>query len=767
MKNYKILTAAACLIALAACRQENPYQTVPGGLDSSKPAVTSFVYDDAASGAKTAGFGWDASKADAAGATSYTIELTADVSVDNPVNTSSVTIVEAPATSAVVSKGIVAGGFYYARIRANYPGFYFSDWTYLGSASSPMVVCVGQGVVAADFGAPANLKTSNVAETSFKASWDAVPFATSYTFEYKPASSGNWEVVPGITATTYEAEGLVGSTTYDIRVKAVKGDAESDYTTGSVTTLEPSKFNANMTKASDFIEFLTSEASLASSTNEYTLEADIDLTGETVPSAESFKGILDGKGHTIKGLKSGKPLFTSLSGTVKNLVIDASCEFAPEVAFFGVIAGESSGTISGVTNKAAVTYSAESVPGPALFAAIAGASSGEISDCINEGAITVTVEKVIDGTGVAGIVGYQAAAVNNCVNKGAITVTAKYVDAKVAVLDAKDALPTTGGVVGYGAPGFSMNGCDNYGTVSYKLSAIDTYLSDSTVNLNRNQHGGIVGSPCGSVSNCHNYGKVDIAAKHSTPGTAILNEGSFKREFILCVGGIGGGDYQFTNTTDVFSNTSYINCVNEGEIIVDSDAAQSNSAIGGIVGWPGQEKPLTGTSVNGCTNKGAITGRGAMKCRIGGIEGGTGVIENSENQGVITLESGNVGSAIGALCGFHSQGHAITGCTGGGEIICKVNLTGGLSGFIGNVGNVDHDTATGCKVNCKITVPEYNAKRMGMVVGYYNGSSKVVVLGSATDPIQVSGSINGVPASADNIYGTDNDSNHTINYVIK
>ena len=757
MKNYKILTVAACLLALAACKQENPYQTVPGGLDATKPAVASFNYDAATSGAKSAGFTWDAAQAVSAGATSYTIELTDDVTNPNVVNGTSITIVNVPETSAIVTKNIKAGAFYYARIRANYPGYYFSNWTYLGSEANPLAVCVGTGTVEAKFGAPANLKTSNVSETGFKATWDPVPFATGYVFEYKPASTGDWEKVE-TTATTYDTDGLVGKTAYDIRVKAVKGEEESDYTTGSVTTLEPSKFNPQMSKLSDFIEFLNTEAILAGAASEYTLEADIDLTGQTIPAVESFKGTLDGKGHVIKGLKNGKPLFNTLTGTVKNLVFDASCEFAPEVAFFGIVAGDNQGTISGVTNKAKIAFAASSLADPALVAAIAGQSSGEISGCTNEGAVSVKIDGATVAVGVAGIVGYQAAAINNCINKGNISFEAKNISGKVTVVDATGALPTIGGIAGYGAPGFSISGCENHGVVDYKITAAET---DMTANLNRNQIGGIVGSPCGAVSNSNNYGAVNVSLKHSTPGSEL------PFEFIVCVGGIGGGDYEFTNTSEVFSNTSYINCVNEGNITVDSDAQKSNSAIGGIVGWPGQEKPVTGTSVNGCTNKGNITGKGIMKCRIGGIEGGTGVIENSENQGVITIESANVGSAVGSLCAFHSQGHAITGCTAGGEVVVKCDLTGGVGGLIGNVGNVEHNTGAGCKVNCKITVPTYNADCHGMVVGYFNGTSKTVVLGSADSPIEVSGSINGTSANADNIFGKAHNENHTINYIIK
>lgn len=757
MKNIKIFAFAAGLLAIAACNKENGF-VLPGGYDASKAAVSSLNYDESASTAKAVGFTWDASKALAAGATSFTLELTDNIETSDVENGTSVTIVYAPETSAVVTKDITAGSFYYARIRANYEGFYYSDWTYLGSNSNPLAVLVGTGPVEAKFGAPAGLSFVP-AETSFKATWDAVPFATTYTFEYKAQSSGEWSVVGDLKATKYEVEGLVAETSYDVRVKAYKGETASEYTTATVTTLPPSGFKPQMATADAFIEFLTSEAPGAAGTNEYTLEADIDLSGKTVPMAESFKGVLDGKGHTIKGIQSGSPLFATLSGTVKNLVIDASCKFAPAVPYFGIIAGEGTGAIISVHNKAAVTLNAETVADPMLVAALAGQFSGEISDCVNDGAVTVNVSGATVAVGVGGIVGYCAGTVKNCNNQAQVSFTAKNITAKTQVIDAKDALPTIGGIVGYGAPGFNVGGCNNKGKVVYAITAADT---DLVANLNRNQIGGIAGSPCGEINSSNNYGEVNVSVKHSTPGTAL------PKEFIVCVGGIGGGDYQFTNSTDVFSNTSYINCVNEGNVIVDSDASNSNSAIGGIVGWPGQEKPETGTKVSGCTNKGNVTGKGAMKCRLGGIEGGTGVIENCVNEGIITLEATNTGSAIGSICGFHSQGHAITGCTAKGEVNAKVKATGGVGGLIGNIGNVAHETGTGCVVNCKITAVDADAaKTTGFVVGYFNGTSKVIVLGTTDSPIKVSGTLNGNNPSPDNIRGTSNThANHTINYTI-
>lgn len=757
MKTSKIFILALGIAALVACKQENPYKFNPGGLDASKPAVASIAYDAAASGPAKAAFTWDAEQALAAGATSFTLELTDDILVDYVKNNGTAwSVIYAPETSYVVSKGISAGKFYYVRIRANYDGYYYSNWTYLGTADTILAVLVGTGPMVANFGAPANL-TAVPTETSFKASWDAVPFAETYTFEYKAKSAEEWSVIDNMKVTEYEVNGLVGETVYDYRVKANKGGVSTEYTEATVTTLAPSGFDPHIGNGDAFLAFLAEESGLAAVGAEYTLEADIDLSGKTVVPAASFKGVLNGKGHSIKGLSLTAPLFTTLSGRVKNLVLEGTA--SPEGPVFGVVAGDCSGSIEGVTNNVAVTYSAAAIAEPILVAGIVGQCSGELVNCFNEAAVSVVSSGAAVGLGVAGLAALLTGPASGCDNRGDVSFSATHYSAKAKIAEA-DVLPTVGGVAAIGAAGFSVSDCKNYGKVSFVLTAAET---DLAANMNRTQIGGVVGAPCGRITNTHNYGEVNVSMKHSTPGTAIA---AF--DLIVCVGGIGGGDFLFTNTsTGPFSNTSYTNCVNEGAIIVDSDASKSNSAIGGIVGWPGQEKPAPGTSVSGCTNRGAITGRGAMKCRLGGIEGGSGVMENSVNEGVITLDVTSTASVIGSLCGFHSQGHAITACAAKGEIIAKCKATSGIGGLIGNLGNVEHDTAYGCIVDCKITTSEAAPETTGFVVGYFNGTSKSVTLGSAADPIQVSGSLNGAAPTDATICGTKNPDNHTINYVIK
>lgn len=488
------------------------------------------------------------------------------------------------------------------------------------------------------------------------------------------------------------------------------------------------------------------------------LGADIDMSGRNIPAIDSYAGRFDGKGHTLKGISSCKPLFSEFGGWFKDVIFDQSCSFTPDVPVFGIVAGVNTGIIENVTSSSPVSYTVASIPDPVLIAAIAGQSSGMILNCVNEGAVSIVSQGPVTGLGVAGIVAYQSSSLSNCINRGAISFEAPNISSKATVVDAANALPSVGGVSAIGAPGFLMENCHNYGKVSYRLYAAET---DMTANLSRNQIGGVVSSPCGAVRKCNNYGEVNVSLKHSTPGTNL------PYEFIACVGGIGGGDYLFTSSSGPYFNTSYYDCVNEGTVIVDCDAYLSNTAVGGIVGWPGQEKSNSGYAEN-CVNRGTIIGRGVMKCRIGGVEGGTGCMYKCSNEGTVILESGNVESAIGSLCGFHSQSQYIESCTAGGEVKSMVaNQAGGVSGFIGNVGNMANYTAYGCKVNCKITVATYDPQTVGMVVGKYNGTTREVVLGDPNNPIEVSGSINGTPASSSNIYGLMNDSNHTIYYVIK
>ena len=734
MKSFKIFAIAAGLLALAACTKEQEIYSV-AKLDASKPAVASLSYDDASSSNTAAGFTWSADAAIAAGATSFTLEMTDNIDIQSVDNGTFFKVVEAPAVTYVM-KGLTKGAYLYARVRANYPGFLFSNWTYLGSESNPLAVCVGTGTMDAKFGAPANLKASST-ETSIKATWDSVPFAQYYVFEYKPASAGDWSVIGELTETTYEAEGLVGETNYDIRVKAVKGDKESEYTTGSVKTLEHFKFNPKMSRVNDLLEFFKTEAAQASSASEFTLENDIDLSGISISSAASFNGILDGKGHSIKGLALTAPMFAEISGTVKNLTLEGTA--VPSAQVFGVLAANSTGTLSKVVNKVAVSYSVEAITSETLIAGLVGNASGSISECSNEGAVDVTASSGIVNLAVGGIAAKASASFENCSNSGSISVESPFASARKAgtIVAVTDYAPCVAGLVGYALEGFSMTGSSNSGAITYRNTTIDK----TNGAVERILVAGVVAATNGSIFNSTNSGKIVIDTKTSDRAPRTGSGTSY----IVCVGGIAGGDYYAGETQ---TGTTIDGCSNSGEIEFISDAANANSTVGGIVGWPGVEGAGSNSTSHKCSNTGKITVDGVSKVRVGGISGGSGHITDCDNDSEIVITSANNASVAAFICGFHTQNHVFTGNTAKGkmEVKCQIDGAGGL---IGGQGNQKIESGTGCKANCTF-VTTAETTNIGLVVGKISSGSNAVVLGTEADPIKIKGNVNGTELTASN-----------------
>lgn len=770
MKSFKILIAAAALaVFFTACEKQEVFT----GIDSSKAGITDFTYDETMSSATSVSLIWNPDKALAAGATSISVQLAhnedfSDATMYKPevsmyANTPQGITIQADATvtDGCIFNGLKENDRYYARIRANYPRSIYSEWTLLQEDGGLACISVGHGILAMVFAAPKQVDLEVASEGKMRASWSVVGLAEGYAFQWKESAGSTWSEEEETTGSSAIISGLKAETSYDVRVRSYRGSGDSkeysDYTTASMTM--PKSEYKMLSSKNDLVEFFASVAAAAKGSDIFKMSADIDLGGEQIVGADSFAGVFDGQGFAIKGVKSSTPLFGVLNGTVQNVVIDASCKFTPTVSTFGVIASDNKGSISDITNKADVLYEVESISEPILIAGIVGQSSGSLSNCVNEGAVKVAASGSAVGLGVAGVVGFLNAPASKLTNKGTVTFSAKNIASKSEMCGAgKNVLPTPGGIVAIGAEGFALENCNNHGRIVFNVFGADT---DLTANLNRNQIGGIVGAPCGNVVKCNNYGDIEVSVKNSSPGTAL------GYEYIVCVGGIGGGDYLFTSTSGVISNTNYTECTNEGNIHVNSDASKSNSAIGGIVGWPGQEKP-TDTVTKGCLNKGNIFAEGAMKCRLGGIQGGSGVMDGCTNEGTITLSVTNTACAIGSLCGFHSQGHAITNCVAKGEVTATVQATGGVGGLIGNIGNVAHTTATGCEVHCKITSLDTAGETTGLVVGYFNGTSQAITLGTPEDPIKVSGSVNGAPASASNIRGSKNATDiHVINYAIK
>ena len=404
--------------------------------------------------------------------------------------------------------------------------------------------------------------------------------------------------------------------------------------------------------------------------------------------------------------------------------------------YIGAVTGSSNSytVTEGCENYGALTFNSNNSGALVCLGGITPYSAGEIKNCINEGNVRFESTAQLKGTIVAGIASYQNGPISGCTNKGEIYMTGGAFGGRNTVGSIDDgkkakssAAPTAAGIVGYGYSSsgspFSMDNCHNYGKVTYNWFEVD-----GAGTKGRTQVAGVIGAPWGDVTNCNNYGDLTFIAKYKN---AIVNHLSY-------IGGIAGSDYYAKSQ----SESSIINCVNEGNITIDCDAGTSNNAAGGIIGWPGAESNCTNVTEN-CVNKGDILVSGEGKFRLGGIQGGSGIIKGCTNEGSITINSSNSGSVYGGLAGFHSGGYELINSINTGDIICNVPISGGgIAGMAGNLGNSAHAEGKikNNTIKCLVKSVEGTCG-VGMVVGHFNGNSKTIYFGTADEPIKVGGSL--------------------------
>lgn len=380
----------------------------------------------------------------------------------------------------------------------------------------------------------------------------------------------------------------------------------------------------------------------------YLLTADIDLGGhrEWTPLGEDygFSGVLDGGGHTIRGLKIDyrKPLagqarnrfglVAQLEGTVRNLTISdsffrASGEGSPSV---GAIAGSLfHGTIENCATTDSVTVSSSYQAG-----GICGKTGWEctLRGCTN--AATVSAQSSVGGA--AGIVCTLLSPLEDCVNTG--TITSEGDAAGIAV-----------------SASASVSDCTNSGSVSAVhgyAAGITTRFTDGALNSSMNDESVTLArcSNSGSVSSSEDIA-AGIAASCRT-GTILdcVNSGS-----ISCVKECGGilGYFQPSAFGTPASRFTVSGCRNSGDVTVTADSG--NSPAGGICGtiWSCDTDIL----FENCENTGTVF-----------TSGMTGVADRT----------GEAGGIIGSSSACYLT---LSGCSNSGSIT-GVSEAGGLAGSI-------------------------------------------------------------------------------------
>lgn len=794
MKSFKILIAAAMsAVLLTGCVQKE----VVTGIDKTKAGVTDFAYDETMSSTTTVSLVWNPNEALKAGATSFSVQLArkedfSDATMYKPEQSmykdtpQGQTIqADAAVTDGTIFSGLKEYDRYYARVRANYPRSVYSDWTVLKDGDDLACISVGHGLLAMTFGAPKEITLNAPSYSRIIASWSMVGSADGYAPEWKKSSDSNWTKLAETANATAEINDLTEKTSYDVRVRSyrtIDGSIEySDYATASITTPEKPAFTPQIEDKDQFMTFVSTIAATASAADSYTLEKDIDLGGEALPSIESFAGKFDGKNHTIKGASVAGNFIGTLSGTFSNVtlagitlensliasatesavisgvILDKDCKVSfpepAESANFGAIAGTNLGSIENCSNAAEINLKYAALPKASCnWGGIVGYTSGVVKGCSNSAKVAISVEAPQSGTfhTFAGVVGmYEGPAgqsmVVNCSNTGEVSV--EYVTAVYFY---------TGGVVG-GTPSAKntpgnygvIDGCTNEGNVAmhyinggsgaypniggvvgYTEGALKgcnnkgdiTILCDSqSATWTCARLAGVAGTATQGASDCHNYGHLSATALFAGGTAGNRGAGNIATS---CFGGVIGsaGPYEPDGSV-VFEK-----CSNEAdiELTLGTLTETPNHHVGGVFGY------VTGV-INDCANNGSVS----VTCptavnRLGGIAGGCKyAVSGCTNKGALKLSHPAITKTdwvtyIGGIVADASTAGSVTysKCVNSGDITFEstatiaTTRTSGLGGIIGcSQKGNDNVTFSECSSTGKINYTSPGAVTTGELQG--------------------------------------------------
>ncbi|MBQ5983982.1 MAG: fibronectin type III domain-containing protein, partial [Bacteroidales bacterium] len=768
---------SAALLLLAGCDIDKPYERI-SGIDSSKARPENLELDVDGMSATSISLFWDGKKAIAENALSFTVQLTdsLDSAGDNYSSLAKTIMATDEAgniNEACSFSKLTKGNRYFVRIRANYAYSVYSEWVYLKRDDIIVQVSVGNGLVISEFVEPQDLAAAAKTYSSIQVSWSLTGPADGYQVEYAKSGSNDWVVFgENIVDGSCTIPKLEQTTSYDVRVKAFRNvGGEKVFTnystvTGVQTPVKPD-FAPAITTAEQLSRFFSEIAEQAGEADVYTLENDIDMTGYDIISAKTFSGTLDGKNHKIMNWSNGgEPLFQINAGTIKNLVIDASCVMTIVPGTTGFIAATNAGTIEGCVNNASARCDGD-LTAVTYFGAIAGRSTGLVKNCTNNGdMIFETSAGSSSNNCIGGVVGqFEAApgvvAVENCTNNGAVKFTTgstpknMYIGGVVggSVVNAKTAGNNNIGLKDYGI----VKGCTNTGAVShvwavnasgsycdvggvagYIEGAIEGCTNKGTITLQDNDDpaasstrpalGGVVGYVTKSAKDCVNEGT--IIAKGVWAAGTEGNAGAGGIHQPLFGGVIGGaGEYYLASCEGLVSG-----CINKGKMdlqVCQKTAGGTQSGGGGVIGY-------SSVPVENCHNQGELNiGLWHKIARVGGVIGWSyaKTLTNCTNSGALTFDcnSAALGSDgtnffsyqdyVGGIVGASLVAATITDCENSGTVTYKNGVTQAVLNYIGGILATysGAQTMTGCKNSGKVVIDSAEAMCVGSLCGAFNG----------------------------------------------
>jgi len=274
--------------------------------------------------------------------------------------------------------------------------------------------------------------------------------------------------------------------------KSVNAEKGVEVNSGSIVFFEAKEYDPDareITCAEDWEAFATAYNSGVWEDEwlgkDGTIKITSDFSAEKLTPVANFSSVLEGGNHTITQTAANMPLFSSLSGTVRNLTLAGKMSPAdPGVAGAVMFATTltKGGLIENCTNKADVVLSTSSKTVVSAF--VRTMDGGTIRNCVNDGVINVVVnvndadQPVVVGGFAATVSLNSSALISSCTNNKNITVT---ID-KAASSARRPVQAGYGGIVGTYVKGdagkyLTVEKCVNNGNVNVAYSAAPTSTS--------------------------------------------------------------------------------------------------------------------------------------------------------------------------------------------------------------------------------------------------------------------------------------------------
>ena len=382
-------------------------------------------------------------------------------------------------------------------------------------------------------------------------------------------------------------------------------------------SFSPAKARSQISTAAEWNSFATylKATSGDGAGNTITLMDDI-VADDLIPITNEFKGVFDGNDKTITRNNATKPLFSSVSGEIKDLTLAGKLDLGSASGAPLVSTLEIGGKISGCTNNMSVVC--ERAGHTYVSGLVSVMEGGTIENCTNNGTVdvTVNVQNGFYNVAVAGIVAdvrvpdsddIRTILLKNCTNSttAALTLYPQLSFSSTSSTDDKGMqLCGFGGIAGWirNSASYTFTNCDNAGTITLSASKITNSKGNSPRSISV---GGILGlaAPCNAglmrnpsasdypevynvrLEECDNTGTIyNYGVNYSSRGET--NNKVF-------TGGIAGS---LAGTSG--ANANVISCSNTGDIITHdyvSGQADVTPSIrpnfcvvaGGLIGYGG------------------------------------------------------------------------------------------------------------------------------------------------------------------------------------